>query len=429
MKNKKIIITIFCLVIVTVTLLFLLQGSQSKDKTNNVRGFLDSRLNYVPKSNASVDKYISELQYQVQGNSNSTSLYCKLGAAYLQKARETSDPTYYSRAEENLLKANELSDKNFEAMYQLGTLSLARHNFEEAIEWGNKAKEINPYNSAIRGVIFDALIETGKYDEAERTLQEMVDLKPDLNAYSRISYYRELRGDIEGAITAMRTAIKCGGPNAENTAWCRVQLGNLYLNQQQLDSAEAQYQTAIVEFPYFYQALLSLGKLQLIRNDLEGAVDMYKNAIESNPTPDIMIALGDVYKIMGDNQKAEELYQDVRFINTVFKQNGVDTDIELALFEADHNTDLKGALKDAEASMIKRPTIKAANTLAWLQYKTGNYFEAEKNIQFALKLGTKDPLMYYHAGKIYERVGEPEKARQYLEYALKINPQLKILIN
>ena len=44
----------------------------------------------------------------------------------------------------------------------------------------------------------DALVELGRYDEAERELQAMIDRKPNLAAYARVSYLRELRGDLDG---------------------------------------------------------------------------------------------------------------------------------------------------------------------------------------------------------------------------------------
>ena len=58
----------------------------------------------------------------------------------------------------------------------------------------------------------DALVELGRYDEAERELQAMIDRKPNLAAYARVSYLRELRGDLEGAAEAMRFAVAAGGP-------------------------------------------------------------------------------------------------------------------------------------------------------------------------------------------------------------------------
>src|SRR4030095_9559314 len=422
MRNK-IIYTISALVLTGGFLFWKLTPSVSQE-TSDVRGFMTGKLNYVSTTNTNVDKYISELEVQVKENPSGSSLYNMLGAAYLQKARETADPEFYSKAEDNLRRAIELNPKNFEAIYRMGTLSLARHQFTEAMEWGNMSIQLNPYNGPINGVIFDAEIELGRYDDALKTIQKMVNMRPDMTSYSRVSYYRELRGDINGAIDAMRSAINAGAPNSENTAWCMVQLGHLYRNSGDPVKAEVQYQAALTEYPMYYQGLLAMGKLLFIRNDNTGAIQFLKKSLEVNPSAEAMIWLGDVYRITGQNDKAEEQYQNVRFMNTLLKENGVDVDMELALFEADHNTDLDEALKNAASSLEKKPTIKSYNTLAWLQYKTGNYTEAGTNITSALKLGTKDPLLYYQAGMIFTKLLETEKAKSYLDYALKINPRL-----
>ncbi len=144
--------------------------------------------------------------------------------------------------------------------------------------------------------------------------------------------------------------------------------------------------------------------------------------------PEYLIALGDVYTITGDKEKAEEQYQKVKFIITMFKEKGVDTDLELALFNADHNRNLKESLKDAQSSLENGSQgIKVYHTLAWTNYKLGNYEEAEKNIIQALRLNTKDPLMYFHAGKIYNKTCKTEKAKVYYEFELKTNPFYDIL--
>ncbi len=421
MSKRKTIFIISIFILTGALVFWKLSDSVSK-QTRNVRGIMTERLNFVSSINTNVDKYISELEFQIQQNPNSSSLYNKLGAAYLQKARESGEPSFYSKAEDYLNSSIEANPKNFEAMYLMGTLCLAKHQFNRALGWGIRATDLNPHNAPVMGVIFDAQIELGKYDEALNTLQTMIDTRPDLSSYSRVSYYRELIGDTRGAIDAMKSAINAGAPHSENTAWCRVQLGNLYLNNGEPDKAENEYNLALIEFPKFYQALSALGRLHLIKNNKTGAIELYKMSLESNPSAEAMIALGDLYRITGQNEKAEEQYQNVRFVSTLLKESGVETDMELALFEADHNSNLDKSLKDAEESVEKNPTIKSYNTLAWIQYKTGNYSEAEKNIVQALRLGTKEPLLYFHAGMIYQKLGQNQNANAYLDYALKINP-------
>jgi tetratricopeptide (TPR) repeat protein len=88
----------------------------------------------------------------------------------------------------------------------------------------------------------------------------------------------------------------------------------------------------------------------------------------------------------------------------MYKQKGVDTDLELALFNADHNRQLEESLDNTQKAFDEgSKSIKVFHSLAWLNFKMGNYDEAQKNIEQALRLGTKDPLMYYHAAGYMKR--------------------------
>src|SRR4029453_1478680 len=103
-------------------------------------------------------------------------------------------------------------------------------------------------------ILADAYVQLRDYDNAVRVLDEMVRLRPNLSSYSRISYIRELKGDTKGAVQAMQMAIQAGAPDAENTAWCIVQLGNLYLGSSRLAEAEAAYRAALRRFPDYVHA-------------------------------------------------------------------------------------------------------------------------------------------------------------------------------
>ena len=161
----------------------------------------------------------------------------QLGLAYLQLTRETGDPTYYPKAETLFTQALDQDERDFAAMVGIGTLALARHDFTAALSWGERAHEVNPAHAPALGVIGDAQIELGRYDEAVATFQAMVDLRPDLASYSRVSYARELYGDRPGAIAAMEQAAQAGAGRAENVAWTQVQIGNLHASGGDLDSA------------------------------------------------------------------------------------------------------------------------------------------------------------------------------------------------
>jgi len=382
--------------------------------------------NDQPTSNT--DSQVSTLQERLRQNPDEQLSYVKLGAAYLQKARETGDPTYYTKSEAALQRALELKPQDLLAMVQLGALDLSRHQFREALALGQQAQALNSTIPIIYGVIGDAQTELGRYDDALHSVQTMVDMRPDLSSYSRASYVRELHGDGVGAIEAMQRAVQAGGPNAENTNWTRVQLGNLYFNSGRLADAETHYNEALASYPDYVHAIAGLARVHAARREYDEAIKLYTDVVNRFPLPEYVIALGDVYEAAGRMQEAQQQFNLVHVIERLYIANGVDTDLETALFEADHyqDQDMNEILARARRALDKRPTIYAKDVLAWALYQAGQYASAYDLSRQALQLGTQDALLLFHAGMIADRLGRTAEAQANLEQALSINPNFSI---
>jgi tetratricopeptide (TPR) repeat protein len=379
------------------------------------------------RTSASTDAQIQTLQERLRANPNDWQAYSQLGLAYLQKARETGDPTYYQRTEEALDKALAFQPDDYAFVSAKGALALARHEFLSALEWGQRAVQINPDRSYAYGVMADAQIELGRYPEAVKTLQTMVDLRPDMSSYSRISYMRELHGDTAGALQMMQLAVDSGVPNAENTAWVRTQLANLYFNNSDLERAEIEYQRTLQDRPNYVYAIAGLGRLRAAQDKVDEAIKLLTQAVAIMPMPEFVIMLGDLHQAAGEQEAAEVQYNLVAAIEKLYRANGVDMDMEIALFHADHDQQLNETLMLARKAYANRPSIHGADALAWALYKNGNYDEAQKYSQEALQLETKDALKLFHAGMIALRLGDEAQARAYLEKALSINPHFSVL--
>ena len=132
---------------------------------------------------ASIEDQIQTLQDHLRKNPKDWSSYSKLGLVYLQKARETGDPSYYQKAEESLNQSIKHQADDYVTVSAMGALALARHQFHSALDWGERARQLNPTRTYSYGVLADAQIELGQYDEAVETLQTMVDLRPDMSSY------------------------------------------------------------------------------------------------------------------------------------------------------------------------------------------------------------------------------------------------------
>ena len=373
------------------------------------------------------DRVIWDAQEVLRANPDSVDSYALLASAYVQKARETGDPSYYGKAQAAVDQALRRDPRNVEALIGAGTLANARHEFREALALGQRALALNPTVPRILGVIADAQTELGMYDAAVETLQKMVDMRPDLGSYSRISYARELHGDLDGAIEAMQMAVQAGGQTTENSAWVRVQLGNLYFAKGDLASAERIYQETLILLPDYVYAQASLARVRAAQGQADAAIALYGQAIARMPLPEFVIGLGELQESLGRAADAAKQYELVGAMQQLFKSNGVDTDLELALFDADHGKDPAATVDLARAAYERRPGVKAADTLAWALYKAGRLDEARRYADEALRLGSQDALMLYHAGTIAQAQGDAAAARRLLGQALALNPHFSPL--
>jgi tetratricopeptide (TPR) repeat protein len=381
----------------------------------------------VAGTDSSTDKLIAGLQRRLKDDPEDFSSYVNLANAYLQKVRETGDPSLYAKAEDLLDHAEKIEPQNPELFATRGILALARHDFARALEFGERALALNPESARYHGIVGDAQIELGRYEEAIASYQKMIDLRPDFSSYSRVAYARELYGDPEGAIQAMQDAVEAGAPVPENKAWAYVQLGNLRFTTGQLQEAAKDYDLATKTLPNYPPALAGQARIAAVRGELEDAAALYQQAFDRMPLAEYAINLGDVYTEMGERQKAGEQYDLVRVIDKLYRANGVNTDLEIALFYADHDMKLQTSLQKARAAYEARPSIHAADVLAWTLYKTGNYEEAQRYSSEALKLGTRDSLKLFHAGMIAKALGHDEQAQKYLQQAIDLNPHFSLL--
>lgn len=368
---------------------------------------------------------IADLQTRLKALPDDWVAYSQLGAVYLQQARETGDPTYYQKADEALAEALRREPGDYAALAAAGELALARHDFAGALQIGQQARDLNPQRTVAYGIIADAQVELGRYAEAAETLQAMVNLRPDLSSYSRIAYLRELHGDLDGALEAMQLAVDAGGPSREASLWTRVQLGHLRFNTGRLAEAEAEYQRALAVDPAYVHALAGLARVAAARADYATAIRLYQDVTARLPSAEYVIALGDVYAAAGQAANAQQTYDLVSAIDQLYRANGVNTDLELALFLADHGAAAE-AVERAESTYAERPTVFAADVLAWALYQAGDYAEAERYSREALRLGTQDALKHYHAGLIQLKLGNTAEARQHVEQALAVNPYFSL---
>ncbi len=351
--------------------------------------------------------------------------YNRLAVAYIRTARETGDFSLNSKAETAVKRALQIDENSFEAQKINASLLLTFHRFDEALEVGTELQQKYPTDSFFYGVLTDANVELGNYEQAVENVQKMVDLRPDMSSYSRVSHVRSLHGDSEGAIEAMTTAAKIADPaDKEAQAWCLVRLGEEYFKIGNYEKAEKQFDEALKIFPKYYLALAAKGKIIAAKGDFANAVNYYQSAAQKIPLTETAIQLGNLYAKSGYPENAEKQYELAELIEKNF---GNTDQRRLALLWADRDLKLVEALEIAKKEHELRKDIFTADIYAWCLFKNGNFQEAKAASDEAMRLNTKEAQFFYHAGMIESELGNQKKAKELLQKALKLNPSFDVL--
>jgi tetratricopeptide (TPR) repeat protein len=376
---------------------------------------------------------VARLRAALRAAPGEPGLLTQLGAAYLTRARESADPSYLAKAADALDRSRSIRPGPADSgtMTALGLLALARHDFTSALAWGRQAHQADPDAAEPLGVIVDAEIELGRYAEAVRSAQRMVDAEPALASLARASYVRQLHGDTSGAITAMEQAAAAGAGSPADVAAVRALAGDLQLGAGRLAKAEAAYRRALAVASRRYEpAEVGLARVAAARGDLRGAAALLEPAVRRLPLPTTVALLGDVHGRLGEWQLAARQYRLVRAIEALNRANGVAVDLELARFEADHARDPgarpERAVALARRALRERPTVYAEDTLAWALRQAGRAREGLPHARAAVRLGTRDALLWYHLAQVEADLGMVGPARHDLARAFAITPWLTV---
>ncbi|SRR5579864_7104904 len=346
-----------------------------------------------------------------------------LAGAYIQKMRETTDFGYIERAEKLVAHTLTAESSNYEALRLRSEIGLERHHFAEVAGFSREMIRIAPDDSWNWGTLGDALMELGQYDEAADAYQKMMLLRPNQASYNRASYYRWVMGDAEGAISIMQRAIDAGSPAPENTAWCLVDLGNLYFKTGQLDRAAETFATALRTFPGYHPAYAGQGRVLASQGKTAEAIESFQKAQAVVPMPEYAAALADLYERTGKKEAARRQLELLDVVDRMVIANNEKTNRNLALVFADQGRKLGRALELAQAELGVRGDVYTYDALAWVLYKNGRYAEAEQAATKALRFGTPEPAFHFHAGMIAVALGKKDAAAKNLDRALALNPK------
>ena len=367
---------------------------------------------------------IRDMRSRIAGDKTDARAAVVLADALLRQARVSGDAGLAIEAEHALSAVLKNEPLEYDARRMLATVYLSEHRFGEAIREAERAREQYPRDPWNYGVIGDGHLELGDYDKAFAAFQQMLDLRPSASAYARASYAYELRGNLAAALDAMRMAADATSPrDLESLAWHHAQIASLLLQMGRAKEARAEYEWAATFWPGHPAAVTGLGRLKEFEGDYAGALALYAGQFTRAPTPDLAAQIGDMHSALGNRAESERHY--------ALAEAGWRSDApepkNLARFLADRGRALDQAVTIAEQAARERHDIFTEDALAWAYFRAGRLAEASKASAQALRTGTRDRAILYHAAAIKHATGDADGARTLVARSLDGNPRFDVV--
>jgi tetratricopeptide (TPR) repeat protein len=361
---------------------------------------------------------------RVERDSQSAGDYTQLAGLYLQRARGTADNQDLVRAEQNARHSLQLrTGRNVAAFGVLASSLLAQHRFAEALEVAHRVLAADSTSIAARALLAETQFEMGHYEDAGRTLGSLATYRENPSVAPRLARWEELHGRPEQARRLLRigrdAASRLHGMPKEQLAWFHLRLGDLALRYGRLGEAARELRSGLRIAPADYRLLGTLARVEAGRRRWDRAIQVGERAIATALDPTTLGLLSDAYAAKGDHARSAEY---ARVLKVAISQQPGPFHRAWSVFLLDHDREVQAVLLKTREELKERRDIYGYDLLAWALHKSGRQVEAREAMSRALGLGTRDAMLFYHAGVIERALGNDAAARKYLEAALEANP-------
>lgn len=348
-----------------------------------------------------------------------------LAGLYLQRSRSTGDFGDVLRAEELARQSLAVRTKlNGKAFRMLAASLLSQHRFAEAREVARELVRIWPEDTPNRAMLAEIQMELGDYDAAKITFASLQSVQNQLTVAPRLSRWALVRGQTTEALRLMRAArdqaVARGEFSREELSWYYLRVGDVEMQRGDLRQAAKEYRAGLAVAPEDYRLLAAMARLEANRNQWKQAIEYGERAIAAVLDPGTLGVLSDAYAAVGDSAQADEY---ARVMQVAIRNQAGSFHRDWSLFLLDHGRSVDQVSTAAARDVLTRRDVYGYDLLAWALYKQGRNAEAREAAVMALRMGTRDALLLYHAGMIERAAGDDRAAKAYLREALEINPQ------
>ncbi|HEX9743547.1 MAG TPA: tetratricopeptide repeat protein [Nitrospiraceae bacterium] len=302
-------------------------------------------------------------------------VYTQLAAAYLDKARETHDPTFLTRGRD----AGERSvaiQPNVLAFNVMAGLCNFAHRFECALEWGRRAAAANPTDTAVTALLVEAYMGLGRYEDAAKLLPPPGVKAGDFYTAAALGQWLASQLRYDEAVDAFLDAAKFARATGASdlTVWAEVRAAGALLDWGRPGPARSHLEAAAglgPGNPVAWKMLhLHWAEFYEAEGQLDKALAVYEGLLEEQEDPAIRHKAFLVARWLGQEVRAhkhfgaaEQGFQRVIDAGEIYTLGG------LARLYADGDVKIEHALALAQRNLEYKRDIEAEATLAYVQSK------------------------------------------------------------
>ncbi|MFE1755114.1 tetratricopeptide repeat protein, partial [Streptomyces anandii] len=368
---------------------------------------------------------IGERERRVRLRPRDAEAWAVLGAAYVERGRRTADPANYPMADDALRTSLRLRpERNAQALAGLAALADERRDFRAARSYGEAALKLDPHRWTAYPPLIDACTGLGDYKATGRALDKLLKLHhaPAVKARAAGVYWD--RGWREDAAAQLSDAAAAAATPVERAAYVE-RAGRIAFDRGDREDALRHFDAALRLDPDQREALAGRGRALAALGRTEEALRAYRQAVDGRPSPRYLLELGELYQSLGRDEEAAAQYARLRDRVRRETAAGVDDELVLGRFEADH-AGAEPAVRRLRAEWRRQPGIPVADALGWALHRAGQDEEALKFATAAMDStkggGVRDALYAFHRGVIEQSLDRTGAARRHLEEALRTNP-------
>ncbi|MFE2507598.1 tetratricopeptide repeat protein [Streptomyces naganishii] len=368
---------------------------------------------------------IGERERRVRLRPRDAGAWAVLGAAYVERGRRTANPANYPMADDALRTSLRLRPKdNAEALAGLAALADERRDFRTARSYGEAALKLDPKRWTAYPPLIDACTGLGDYKATGRALDKLLKLRhaPAVKARAAGVYWD--RGWREDAAAQLSDAAAAAATPVEQAAYVE-RAGRIAFDRGDREDALRHFDAALRLDPDQREARAGRGRALAALGRTEQALKAYHQAVDRRPSPQYLLELGELYQSLGREREAAAQYARLRDRVRQETAAGVDDELVLGRFEADH-AGAEPAVRRLRAEWRRQPGIPVADALGWALHRAGQDEEALKFATAAMDStkggGVRDALYAFHRGVIEQSLDRTGAARRHLEEALRTNP-------